>query len=1278
MNLTRLRRWLNRLIVWPLLGILTGVLLLLAAFLGAVGTETGLKYAIAQLQPYLPGQLTLGRVQGHLLGTLRLEAVQYENGPYQLHLEQLQWRWQPQALLQGRIQVEELTVEGVTARSPLPPAPPPAEPPLQWPLVIPEIKLPLEIWIQRLALSRVQWQQGEQPPLLLDNSQLALRLQADGLHLEQFAATAPQGEVKISGQWSPQPPYPLNLDLSWRLTLPDGPPLQGSGFLTGQLGQQLQLQQTLTGAVPLTVHAILNQPLTQPAWQVQLKLTDLQLQPLNPKLPPGQLSGELQAQGNLQDATLQSQWDMPSGEAYQAPWHLQFNHTVSGRTQHQPQFTLTRPQQALKLTGSGQLQLDQPTPQLDLQLDWSQLQWPLQGQSPQVELEQGKARIQGTTNAYQLTVDSQLKGAAIPQSRWQIQGTGNTQSLTLQRLHGDLLAGTLDLTGLISWAPQVRWDVALAGKQLNPGLQWPQADGSLSFNLLTAGQLIDNQPELNAELTELAGVFRQQPVSGQGQVAIKNQQLQIKSLKLKSGKAELNAQGELAQQWNLDWKLAIPALGVLIPQAAGDILAQGHLGGTVQQPTVDATVRGKQWRYQAYQLDKIAADVFVDVADKKPAKIRLNLDRLAAPAQPVIDQVQLALDGQMGAHRLTLEIKQGENPLRLAAQGGYALTKQQWQGELTRLAFSHPHTGSWKLTKPTPLQASAIRAKLQALCLQREQTQWCTTADWQAPNANLALQLQQLPLAWLKPWLPGLDVSGHLSADLKAQHGLQGPMGTLVIHPITGQLHWKLDELRQVQVPYQLNSLQADLNAQEVQAAVALQINQQSYIKGQFQAPRRLITGDVNTPLSGELHAQVQELGLISAVVAAVESVAGQLQADLKLAGTLGKPQITGTATLEQGGLKVPAAGLEIAGLQLQAQAEPNQTVTLKAVAQSGQGEIRLDGTLAPDAQHGLDAQITLQGHDFQVVDLPEVAASLSPDLTLRHQAGQTRLQGTLTIPKARIEPKSLPDSVQTVSSDEEMVGAVTPAPDPAKTPAAPGVEAEITLALGDQVLVNAFGLKARLAGQINVNQRANASPRASGEFNIADKPPGQFKAYGQNLLIRRGRVYFSGALETPGLDIEAIRKSDDNKVIAGVRVVGSAAEPVLQLFSEPALDQTDALAYLMTGRSFASASGGDSALMADAASTMGSAAAGMIGGRVGKSLGMDTVEVEGGATAKDAALVIGKYLNPKLYVSYGMGLFKPIQIARFRYQLSPKWAVQGDSSTSGSGGDLLYVIEIR
>ena len=68
-------------------------------------------------------------------------------------------------------------------------------------------------------------------------------------------------------------------------------------------------------------------------------------------------------------------------------------------------------------------------------------------------------------------------------------------------------------------------------------------------------------------------------------------------------------------------------------------------------------------------------------------------------------------------------------------------------------------------------------------------------------------------------------------------------------------------------------------------------------------------------------------------------------------------------------------------------------------------------------------------------------------------------------------------------------------------------------------------------------------------------------------------------------------------------------------------------------------------------------------------------MRVESSATGDQAALVVGRYLSPKLYVSYGVGLIESINMLNLRYQISEKWQLEAESGIH-HGADFMYTIE--
>jgi translocation and assembly module TamB len=105
------------------------------------------------------------------------------------------------------------------------------------------------------------------------------------------------------------------------------------------------------------------------------------------------------------------------------------------------------------------------------------------------------------------------------------------------------------------------------------------------------------------------------------------------------------------------------------------------------------------------------------------------------------------------------------------------------------------------------------------------------------------------------------------------------------------------------------------------------------------------------------------------------------------------------------------------------------------------------------------------------------------------------------------------------------------------------------------------------------------------------------------------------------------------------------------------------------------SASSGDGAAMGQAALALGLAGGDTLARRLGDQFGFDDVRVESNDTGNEASLVVGRYLSPKLYVSYGVGLVDSLNTINLRYQLSKRWQLEAESGEV-QGADLLFTIE--
>ncbi len=96
---------------------------------------------------------------------------------------------------------------------------------------------------------------------------------------------------------------------------------------------------------------------------------------------------------------------------------------------------------------------------------------------------------------------------------------------------------------------------------------------------------------------------------------------------------------------------------------------------------------------------------------------------------------------------------------------------------------------------------------------------------------------------------------------------------------------------------------------------------------------------------------------------------------------------------------------------------------------------------------------------------------------------------------------------------------------------------------------------------------------------------------------------------------------------------------------------------------------------MSKAAESLGLRGGNLLARRIAATVGLDEARIETRGSLEQASFVAGKYLSPKLYVSYGIGLFDHASTFRVRYLLSSRWTLVGETGTETST-DILYRIE--
>lgn len=999
-----------------------------------------------------------------------------------------------------------------------------------------------------------------------------------------------------------------------------------------------------------------------PEWDLAVGLDALDAAPWDVGIPAWPLSGDLRVSGDLEATRVTGELgvtDTPI-EGVNASVDAEVRPDGARVDRLAVQLAASEAQ----ATASGDLSWAGAEPSADLALRWRDLAWPLDGAagvSPRGELD-----IEGTPSAYEVRGDVVGGPTAYPEGEWRLLATGNTGGLSNLLVTGDWVGAQWRLQGALAWAQALAGQLELDVDDLDPGALGAPLAGAMAGTLEADWELASDGPVADVRLQRLEGQLAGHELTGRGGARIRGETIALDEIEVRAGDSVLVANGGVSPEADLAFRLALPDLSRFVADAGGSLQAKGGATGAWPDIALDLDLAGDGLVWADTAVERLRVEATLPVARDAPADVDASIAGVEQGRETLLERASLTLNGSRLQHNLELAVERDEQAVYIDAEGGMDDADRNWSGAIRRFELRPALGPTWVLDESASLRAGLDEAVVERLCLtplDQQAGRACINGRWAADDGDWAAdaQVAALPFApWARLLVPDLEVSGALDLDAQAR-GTGGDLAELALDADIGAgaaFVAESDERQEV-LAWENGEVQARGDGNELTLDADLPLAPDGVIALRLRTGLR---GEPR-PISGNLRVQTDRIRLVSLLVPEIGRIEGRADLDLDLAGTVTEPALDGKARLDDGVVTLPRLGLQLTETTLDFGAEEGR-VNIEAGARSGDGQLAI--TADAERQEGTwRVDGTLRGEDFRVMDTTEVRADVTPNIDWSVADREIRVNGDILVPWARLEPRDLSGAVQP-SGDVERVDAGREQPD-ADDEAGWQVYTNVDAELGDDVRFDGFGLVGNIEGALNLRDRPGRPTTARGEIQVVD---GTYSAYQQKLQVERGRlIYNGGSVTDPGLDIRAIRRP--RNVIVGVNVRGTLREPDVTLFSEPSMQQSQILSYLVLGIPLNETGSGDRSALASVAKGAGGWVAKQVGGRIG----IDDVEIREGENQDDAELVLGTYLHPRLYVSYGVGLFETFSRVRLEYSLSERWSVEGESGPASSA-DLLYRLE--
>lgn len=1249
------------------LGVLIVILLLLGSVAFLVGTTSGLHLVFKAANRWVPG-LEIGQVTGGWRD-LSLKNIRYDQPGVAVNAGEVHLAVGLNCLWDSSLCVNELSLKDINVAIDSKKMPPsaPVEEEDSGPL---NLSTPYPITLSRVALNNINIKIDDTTVSVLDftsglnwqEKTLTLKptsLQGLLIALPKVADVAQEEVVEPKIQ-NPQPDEkPLGETLKDLFSKPVLPEMTDVHLplnlnIEEFRGEQLRV----TGDTDLTVHSML------------LKVSSIDGNMKLDALDIDSSQGAVKASGTAQltdkwpvDITLNSTLNIEplKGEKVKLK--------VGGalRDQLEVGVNLSGP---VDMDLRAQTRLAEAGLPLNLEVVSKQVYWPFTGDK-QFQADDIKLKLTGKMTDYTLSMHAAVKGQDIPPATITLDAKGNEQQINLDKLSVAALEGKTELKALVDWQQAISWRGELTLDGINTAKEVPDWPSKLNGVIKTRGSLYGGSWQMEVPELKLSGNVKQNKVNVNGSLK-GNSYLQwtIPGLHLELGRNSAEVKGELGvKDLNLDATIDAPSLDNALPGLGGTAKGQVKVRGTVEAPELLADITARGLRWQELSVAQVRVEGDVKSAEQIAGNLNVRVERIVQP-DVNINLVTLNAKGSEKQHELQLRIQGEPVSGQLDLAGSFDRKEQRWKGELSNTRFQTP-VGPWSLNRAIALDYRNQEQKISIgpHCWNNPNAELCVPQTIDAgAEGRAVVNLNRFDLAMLKPFMPdATQASGVFTgkADVSWDTTKEGlPQGQVTLNGRNVKVTQSVNDAP-LPVAFDTLNLTADLHNNRAELGWLIRLTN----NGQFDGQVQISDPQGRRNLGGNVNIRNFNLAMVNPIFSRGEKAAGMLNANLRLGGDLQSPQLLGQLQL---------SGLDVDGNFMPFDMQPSQLAvnftgtrsTIAGVVRTQQGEINLSGDADWSQLDNWRARIAAKGSRVRITVPPMVRLDVSPDVEFEATPNLFTLNGNVDVPWARIVVHDLPESAVGVSSDMVMLNDNLQ-PEKPQSAGIP-INSNLNIHVGNNVRIDAFGLKARLTGDLKVAQDKQGLG-LNGQINI---PSGRFHAYGQDLIVRKGELLFSGPPDQPLLNIEAIRNPDatEDDVIAGVRVTGTADEPKAEIFSDPAMSQQMALSYLLRGQGLDSEQS-DSAAMTSMLIGLGVAQSGQIVGKIGETFGVSNLALDTQGVGDSSQVVVSGYVLPGLQVKYGVGIFDSLATLTLRYRLMPKLYLEAVSGVD-QALDLLYQFE--
>ena len=746
------------------------------------------------------------------------------------------------------------------------------------------------------------------------------------------------------------------------------------------------------------------------------------------------------------------------------------------------------------------------------------------------------------------------------------------------------------------------------------------------------------------------------------------QGFRIDQLEVNQGNNAVIATGQVTEKGaDLNAIIDIQDFTSLVPTVEGSLSAHLISSGSIHDLNFELSGSAPRIRSGAFVVRKLAFNSAFNMQTRA-----LNFTALAdrvrfAAGMAANRQCFIDLSGTPLRHSLSANCG-GTTAAFLSVDGSLNLATRDYTANLMEMYLSTESAGSLSLANPVNVNINLndMAGSMTPLELRGEIGQlYVAQTEFSPQHTQSHVSVSEFNLSSLSDFYPDsikMQVPLNVEADILVQNG--NPDITVDVSSDNGVIFSTVG----AGIVYDGFTLSSHITRALMRTNMDMQLYQE---RGLITAQIDVIDPMGKGQLDGYYRIEDFDLATISNIGQSFTELTGKTNVDVTFGGDLTMPQVFGK--IQAQGTAIPRYDVgQINDFDIALDLAGSQGNLDGKVVLNGE-PLKLSGQL--DWSNGANGSLLAQAQNMPVflVGYGVARTNIDAQVTLGEVLD---IKGDVQIPEANIQVQNVASSGVTVSGDEIIVPSEGTSALMGEAPSNFKSAMDLNVTLGDDVNFEAMGMvKGRLVGGIEITKAVtDEGMKANGEISVQD---GTADVYGRKFSFSMARVLFFNDLTNPSLNVEILadREGLEDDVDVGIRVTGTATSPDINFFSKPSMSQNEILSYILYGHGLEKNVLNQDSTNSNMLLGLGMSGISSMMSSLASSFGMRNVQFNTQGSGDDTQVAVQGYINRRLRLSYGYGVFSAVGEFKVRYELIQNLYAEFVSSIN-QAVDLIYSFE--